>query len=304
MKSGEPKWRDVARRVRVRLEEADVDDAGREARWIVEAASGFGLADWFEARDQVAPSLPASRALELAERRAAGEPLQYVIGSWPFRRVDLMVDDRVLIPRPETERVVDVALAEAHHQGIRARRRRAAVEPPGPRAVLVDLGTGSGAIAISLAAELSGVEVWATDASRDALVVARANAAGNAVGTVRFAEGDWFEALDPTLRGRCSLVVSNPPYVSEAEWGRLAPEVADYEPRDALVAGPRGTEASERILGQVGQWLRPGGAVVLEIAPHQGSVLTGSALGAGLVDVAVETDLSGRDRVLVARRRA
>src|SRR5438105_5970876 len=141
----------------------------------------------------------------MVARRAAGEPLQYVLGRWAFRTLDLMVDRRVLIPRPETEQVVEVALAEARRLHAR---------------IAADLGTGSGAIALSLAAELPGVDVWATDVSADALAVARANLAG--IGTfaaarVRIQEGDWFGALPPELRGRLDIVVSNPPYIGDDE---------------------------------------------------------------------------------------
>ena len=175
---------------------------------------------------------------EMVRRRVAGEPLQYVLGGWEFRGLDLFVDHRVLIPRPETEYVVEVALEEAERSGLRRSRRAVAlVEPEAPAAV-ADIGTGSGAIALALEAELADVEVWATDVSEDALAVARANVAGCAATRVRIAAaGVWFEPLPERLRGSLRLIVSNPPYVAEHEVAELPQEVAGHEPRGALVAG-------------------------------------------------------------------
>ena len=186
-----------------------------------------------------------SAAAPMASRRAAGEPLQYVFGHWPFRRLDLFVDPRVLIPRPETEQVVEVALGEA-------RRLASAGGGSGAGAglVIVDAGTGTGAIALSLATELGpGVvaEVWATDASTDALAVATSNLEAvrmSSAGCGRAAAHDV--GAGKLARSRCrlgsgarvDLVVSNPPYVSEAEWDGLAPEVR-LEPR-RRVGGRRG----------------------------------------------------------------
>src|SRR5439155_1362369 len=174
---------------------------------------------------------------DMVERRVAGEPLQYVLGAWGFRTLDLLVDRRVLIPRPETETTVEVALEQA---------KRVDDDP----VVVVDLGTGSGAIALSMATEHDTAEVWATDASADALEVARANLTG--VGSrvaprVRLCEGWWFDALPGELRGHVDLVVSNPPYVADNE--TLPPEVRDWEPLAALFAGPTGLEAIELVLG-------------------------------------------------------
>lgn len=226
----------------------------------------------------------------MVDRRRRGEPLQYVLGVWSFRRLELVVDRRVLIPRPETEAVVDVALEEL-----------ARVAPERPLAV--DLGTGSGAIALSLALEVPRARVWGTDRSEPALAVARANLAGmgSRVATrVRLAAGDWFGALPDDLRGQVDLVVSNPPYVGAAE--SLPAEVAEWEPPEALIAGPTGLEDVERIVGEAPVWLRRPGAVVIEIAPHQAEAAAGLARRAGFDDVDVRPDLSGRLRALVGRR--
>jgi release factor glutamine methyltransferase len=227
----------------------------------------------------------------LVERRAAGEPLQYVLGRWGFRQLDLFVDDRVLIPRPETEQVVEVALGELR-------------QLPGPDPVIVDLGTGSGAIALSLAAEGGKGAVWATDHSAGALAVARANLAGmagRAATRVRLVEGSWWDALPGELQGRVSLAVSNPPYISSREMATLPEVVAAWEPHDALEAGPTGLEAIEVIVAGSPTWLARPGALVVEIAPHQAGAVGALARAAGFSDVRVETDLAGRERALVAR---
>lgn len=267
----------------------------QEARWMIEEVSGeaWNLLDGSPGRP---PERAGARLESMIERRLAGEPLQYVLGSWSFRHLDLMVDRRVLIPRPETEQVVENALAEID----RIRSRSA----PAPLTV-VDLGTGSGAIALSLARERSGVEVWATDVSPDALAVARANLAGlagSAATRVRMVGGEWWGALPADLHGAVDLVVSNPPYVSEREMHELDPVVAKWEPRQALVAGPAGTEDLEFLIGTAPGWLRTGGAMVLELAPHQAAAMAGAAGRAGFVDVEVAQDLSGRDRVLIGRK--
>jgi release factor glutamine methyltransferase len=258
-----------------------------EARWLLEEVTG----DQHPAGQPTAPALGRFEAL--VERRAAGEPLQYVLGRWGFRTLDLMVDRRVLIPRPETEQVVEIAL-------------RVLDELADPH-VAVDLGTGSGAIALSLAAERTGLEVWATDLSADALAVASANLAGlggHAAARVRTALGDWWSALPHHLQGRIDLLVSNPPYVAAAEMAELDPTVTYHEPTTALEAGPTGLEAIRQILGGADSWLRPTAAVVLEIAPHQADSAATIAREAGLTDVSINQDLAGRDRALVARRQA
>jgi release factor glutamine methyltransferase len=253
----------------------------------VEEVSGVDRSRWGE----TATAAGRARLAVLVERRLAGEPLQYVLGRWSFRGLDLLVDRRVLIPRPETEVVAEVALAEA---------RRAAAP-----FVAADLGTGSGAIALALAAELPDAEVWATDRSAEALAVARANRGAvdpSAASRVHFAEGMWYEALPGGVRGRLWVIVSNPPYVTEAEFAGLPGEVRDHEPTAALVAGPTGRESLEELVAGGLDWLAPGGALVLELAPDQAAPMREVAGMAGYEGVAVHRDLAGRDRVLVARK--
>lgn len=282
-------WRQLRDESLARLTAAGIEDAAQELRWIVERASGRSAADQVVALDEPATVREVTFVDQMVTRRAAGEPLQYVLGRWGFRTLDLLVDRRVLIPRPETEVVAGLAVDAL-----------AALGRPG---IAVDLGTGSGAIALSLAAERwPNVEVWASDASADALAVARANLAGlgRRAGVVRLVEGDWFAALPPELAGTIDVVVSNPPYVADGE--PLAPEVADWEPREALVAGPDGLDDLRRIVAEAPRWLAPGGVLVVEIGETQGAAVVELAMVAGLVDATVHPDLAGRDRAVVARR--
>jgi release factor glutamine methyltransferase len=231
--------------------------------------------------------------------------LQYVLGRWGFRTLDLMVDRRVLVPRPETELVVEVALSELRL--IRSCARSAldgsALDEPvvgGP--LVADLGTGSGAIALSIAAEAPWAQVWATDASADALAVATANRSSLGLDRrVRLAAGSWYEALPGALRSRLSLIVSNPPYIAEAEVPGLPVVVREWEPKEALVSGPTGLEAIAHVLAGARAWLSAPGSVVVELAPHLADAAMAVARSAGLVEVAVHDDLVGRPRVLVAR---
>jgi len=230
--------------------------------------------------------------LAMLERRLLGEPVQYVLGHWSFRQLDLMVNRHVLIPRPETEVVVDVALAELDRLGR-------------PRPRVADLGTGSGAIALSIACERPSADVWATDVSPAALSVASANLAGlgsRAVQRAHLHQGSWWQALPGELAGSLDLVVSNPPYIAHSELASLATEVKEYEPLSALVAGPDGLEAVRAVLEGCPAWLAPEAAVVVEIAPHQAGPAQELARSAGLQSVHVHQDLAGRDRALVARR--
>jgi release factor glutamine methyltransferase len=261
-----------------------------EARRIVERASGREGPDWLLTLDEPVPQRALPFFDDMVERRAAGEPLQYVLRRWGFRTLDLLVDRRVLIPRPETEVVVEVAIRELRR-----------IDPRRP--LVADLGTGSGAIALSIAVEVTGAHVWATDASEDALAIARANLAGlgsPAAVRVRLVQGRWFDALPAAFRGQFDVVVSNPPYVGAAE--ELPAEVADWEPYDALVAGATGIEAVSELVDGARQWLAPGGALVVEIAPHQAAEAVRLAGEAGFDEVDVRPDLNGRARVLVARR--
>lgn len=265
-----------------------------DARRIVARAGGFTWAELTLVESETASGRASAWIQAMVERRRQGEPLQYVLGVWGFRNLELLVDRRVLIPRPETETVVDIALGEL---------RRGAVGVGSNHPLVVDLGTGSGAIALAIASEMANTRVWATDVSADALAMARANLAGTGSAVaprVTMCEGSWFQPLPPQLAGHVDLIVANPPYVGADE--ALPAEVGDWEPSQALVAGPLGLEAVNEIVGQASDWLIPGGSLVVEIAPHQAGDASAAAMAAGLVAVHVHPDLVGRPRALVARR--
>lgn len=281
-------WRQLRDEAIARLAAAGVDDAAQEVRWMTERATGRSMAEQVLTLDEPATVREVASMDQMVERRCAGEPLQYVLGQWSFRTLDLLVDRRVLIPRPETEVVAGLAIDEL-----------AGLGRPG---VAVDLGTGSGAITLSLAAERwPHVEVWGTDASADALAVARANLAalGRRATVVRLVEGSWFAALPEELRGRVDLVVSNPPYVATDD--PPPSEVADWEPMGALLAGADGLDDIRQIVAEAAAWLVPGGLLVVEIGETQGDAVRALAEAAGLVDVRIAPDLTGRDRALLAR---
>jgi release factor glutamine methyltransferase len=294
-------WRELRAEVADALTAAGLENAGGEARFIVEEGSGFGPSEWNDVADRVAPERAAAKVREMCARRTRGEPLQYALGAWSFRGLDLMVDARVLIPRPETEWVVEVALEEAERLGLRRVRKRPALDAV-TRAIGVDLGTGSGAIALALEHALPELEMWATDVSEAALAVASANTAGCGATRVRLATGSWFAALPGELRGRLSLIVSNPPYVAEHEVATLPDEVARFEPRDALVSGPTGMEAIIELIDRSPDWMAARATVVCEIAPQQADAVVERTRAAGYDDAFVRPDLTGRPRVLVARR--
>ena len=262
----------------------------REARFLCEHAAGLDATDFNLAQNETVTQRMGLHVHEMARRRLAGEPLQYVMGRWAFRRLDLLVDSRVLIPRPETELVAEIALSYAQRVS--------------PTRVIVDLGTGSGAIGLSLADELPerGTSVWLTDDSQDALHVARANVAaiGRRGANARIVQGSWYAALPDSLRGAVDVIVSNPPYIADGD-----PDVEDivtrYEPHQALFAGVDGLSSLRIIVDGAREWLRPGGVLVCEIGHRQGSTVSELCDRAGLTQVEVRRDLTGRDRVVVAR---
>jgi release factor glutamine methyltransferase len=279
-------------------EVTDVVGDPDEARWIVAHALGATPARLALRLGEPVGAGESAEARLLAKRRATGEPLQHVLGSWGFRTLDVRVDGRALVPRPETEQVVEAALLEAR----RLWRSSSSL-------LATDLGTGSGVIALSLALEgPPGIQVWATDVSAAALELAGANletlAASNpaAAARVHLAAGSWFAALPARLRGAVDLVVSNPPYVSEGEWETLPADVRHHDPYGALVAGPDGLEATKLIVTEAPQWMAAHGVLVLELAPHRATEAADLATRSGFAEVELRPDLSGRHRVLVARR--
>jgi release factor glutamine methyltransferase len=233
----------------------------------------------------------AARFERWLSRRLAGEPVQYITGWAAFRSLDLEVDPHVLVPRPETEGLVEHVL-----QVLRAEAARW----PLPR--VLDLGTGSGAIALAIATEYPAATVTATDASAEAVAVAQRNAARLAAGDrVRFLAGSWFDALGAD--DRFEVVVSNPPYIAESEREALPIDVRDHEPAQALFSGATGLEALTEIIGEAPRHLVAGGLLALELAEARAREVMAWLEGAGEWEGAeLHNDLAGQPRVLLARR--
>ncbi len=272
-----------------RLAESGVYKPRLNAELLLSHCTGRSRVDIYAYPERPIPREAREGFAAAVERRAAGEPLQYITGSKGFRHLDLQVDRRVLIPRPETELLAQRALEAA-----------AAMEG---RPVVVDVGTGSGCVAISVAVECRSAAVFATDISADALEVARANAARQGVEErIAFRRGDLLEALEGELRGLLDVVVSNPPYIREDEFPGLPPEVRDHEPYIALVAGPTGMEVQLRLMRQALSWLSPRGVLLIEGGADQVEKLAALALGMGYGKVCAHEDLNRLPRVLEARR--
>ena len=226
-------------------------------------------------------------------RRAAREPLQYILGRASFRELELAVDPRVLVPRPETEVLVDEVLAWTKAREIAG---------GGEGLTALDVGTGSGCIALSLAHEGPFARVVATDVSGDALDVARGNAeAAGLADRVELRAGTLFEPLAPDERFH--VVVSNPPYVAAGEAGELEPEVAQWEPGGALYAGEAGMDVLDALVAGVARHLEPGGLLALEVGLGQAEAVAGGIRAAGGFDAPrIRRDLAGRQRIVLAGR--
>jgi release factor glutamine methyltransferase len=263
------------------LAEAGIDTARLEAELLLARACDDCARAllYMELQRELAP--PSREAYEsLLARRARREPLAYILGHWGFRRLTLKTDKRALVPRPETEIVVERALE--HLRGMNAPR-------------VLDVGTGTGAIALAIVDEDPDAVVTAIDVSEDALALARENADIVGVnGRLRLLEHDLTQGLG---NDAFDLVVSNPPYIEPEDIGTLQPEVRDWEPRIALVAHG----ATEAVARAATAALRPGGWVVLEIAENQAERVTAVLRELGYENVRVSPDLAGRDRVIEAR---
>jgi release factor glutamine methyltransferase len=252
-----------------------VESPRLDAERLLARALGLTRIELYTQHDRPLTDAERAAARELVRRRGQREPLAYVLGDWDFRRLTLKTDARALVPRPETEIVVERCLALLE-----------GVERP----AVVDVGTGSGAIALALAQERPDASVHATDLSPEALDLARENAAANGL-DVAFAEGDLLAGL----AGPFDLVVSNPPYVEADELAGLEPEVRDWEPRGALVDEGQ----TERLARAAREVLR--GSIVLEV--HEAHAARVSALleELGYAQATISADLAGRERVVDAR---
>jgi len=268
----------------------NVPDARLDAELLLRHVLGKDRA-WLFVHMQDRLDDQAQRSYErIIDRRKLREPLQYITGSQEFWGVPLTVTPDVLIPRPETEFVVEAALKAV-----------SGITTP----VIVDLCTGSGCIAISLAKELPKARIFATDRSDRAVHVAQENARQNDVADrIRFLEGDLFEPVEEMdIRGRIDVIVTNPPYVRSGDLTTLQPEVRDFEPEMALVAGPEGTEVAERIIHQAPGYLKLGAPLIMEMGIGQTAALRKileSTHKFGSIEIV--RDLAGIERVITAER--
>jgi release factor glutamine methyltransferase len=272
---------EVVRRGTTYLERHGVDAPHVSAEELMMRVLGTDRASVYARRDGLTTEEARAYGRALC-RRCTGTPLQHLTGEQGFRRLVLTVWPGVFVPRPETEILVDVALEVLE----------GAAESP----VVVDLCTGSGAVALAIADEQPGVRVWATDVSEDAIALARENAARLGL-PIEALVADLFEGLPSELRGTVDLVIANPPYLAEDEEPTLPVEVR-AEPPKALYGGP---ELTERLLRGAAGWLRPGGTVAIEIREDTAGVTVAAARAQGFLDPFVRKDLAGRDRVVAAR---
>ncbi len=267
-----------------RLASAGADDARLEAEVLLAFASGADRAHLLASLpDAVAPD-SRRRFESLLARRLAHEPLAYILGHREFYAIDVACAAGALIPRPETEMLVELALDEVRERGGGVR--------------IVDVGTGSGAIAIAIAINTPDAHIVAIEASPEALALARRNVEQYGLqGRIELRQCDLLEGA-----GVLDVIVANLPYISEADWAALAPEIRDHEPREALVAGPTGTEVVERLLEQAPEHLPPGGVLAAEIGDTQAErVLDAARRCFPGARSCVMKDLGGRDRMLVVR---
>ena len=280
---------DALRAARARLAGSASPDA--EAEELLGRLLGLGRSQLTLRRDESLTPEQDARLEAWVARRASGEPVQYITGRAAFRGLDLAVSPAVLIPRPETEGLVEAVLGVLREELARW---------PKPR--VLDLGTGSGAIALAIASECSPATVTATDASDAALAVARANAtACSLAGRVQFLLGDWFDPLPDDER--FEVIVSNPPYIATGERDALSEVVRAFEPAEALFSGATGLEALREIVDDAPRHLVTGGLLALELAEMRArEVADWLPGGHDWEEVRLRDDLSGRPRVLLAHR--
>ena len=281
-------WEELLSETTRRLEG---DNSALEAKWMIEEVSG--VTNLHDYQEQAKP-IQLKRLSKLIARRLTGEPLQYVLGRWQFRELDLFVDDRVLIPRPETEILVGYALEECKSKKNQLDETRSLN--------VADLGCGSGAIGLSIAREIQEVSVWCTDVSEGAIAVTRANLAGLGMAgqKVSISQGSWFEALPQEMLEKFDVIISNPPYISDSE--ELPLEVSEWEPSSSLRSGPLGTEDLSFLLNNSIEWLSAEGQLILELAPMQAGQMVEEAKNLNFREVQLRNDLTGRDRVLMAKK--
>ncbi len=274
--------RDILQQYAIRFQQAGVESARLNAELLLARVLGVSRGELIALGDRGLTPVEHEHFAEFARRRLAREPVDYILGEREFYGRSFHVRPGVLIPRPETETIIDVVKRE----------------PPRASGWAADIGCGSGALAVTLALEVPGLRVLATDRSKAALQVARENALSLGASRVFMARMDALEAA----AGPFTLIVSNPPYIDPDDAANLQPEVGRYEPPEALFGGAQGLDTPARFLRYAAQRLAPGGMCVFEHAFNQGERMRELALQAGLHEVRTVDDLSGLQRVLVARK--
>jgi release factor glutamine methyltransferase len=276
-----------------RLSAAGIESARLDAEILLASMLGVERGGLYMNDDRALDDSELARFRSLIARRERGEPVSYIIGRREFWSLDFIVTPAVLTPRPETELLVETALGFARRRLLKDRRLH-----------ILDVGTGSGAIAVALAEEIPGAEIVATDVSPDALEIARSNARRhNVEQKIRFLAGDLFAPV-AELAGWFDLIVSNPPYIRRDDIAALPRDVRDYEPRLALDGGADGLDFYRRIAREAPRYLSAGGFLAIEIGAVMGEEVGRLLTDAGFSSVRVDKDLAGSERVVSARAMA
>lgn len=273
----------AAAAARLRAAGFSPDAADRDAAVIARGVLGWSLADWLSHRHEESQPAFVTRFDALVTRRATHEPVAYLLGTREFYGRDFIVEPGVLVPRPETELLIDSALAWVRTAAVRT---------------VVDVGAGTGCVAITLALEHPGLSIVATDCSPEALAIARRNAAALGAASVEWRLGDLLDRI----QGPVDLIVSNPPYVPERDRASLQPDVRDFEPALALFGGPDGLDVVRRLIPSAHARLAPGGALMMEVGIDQSPAVTRLLETAGFSDITWHPDLQHIPRIVTARK--
>ena len=277
------------------LKKTDIDSPGINADTLLSFVLSCDRTELYTNPDEILNDTDIRRYKDLINERIRHVPLQYITHRVEFMSLDFFVDEHVLIPRPETEILVETVLSNAHDKQYSNRK-----------ITIMDIGTGSGNIAISLAKNLNNVEIYASDISQEAIAIAKTNVQRhNVADKICLLRGDLFDAFSSSVeKGQVDFTVSNPPYVSESEWKNLEPELRDHEPREALVGGKDGLCFYSQIIKNAADWLMPDGYLIIEIGETQANSIIKLMESEGhYEDIEIIKDLQGKERVISARRK-
>jgi len=282
------------------LEAAGIDEAFADAELLVFHAANMDRIDAYVNNPEVKSS-DSAKVRRLLQRRLKGEPIQYIVGQIEFLGLTIKVGRGVLIPRPETELLVEEAIKAVMRNkiSVASKEKNALRVTQRASQSVLDLCTGSGCIALSLAKEFPDAEVYGTDLSKEALVYAKKNAKANDIKNVTFLQGSLFE---PVKGKAYDLITANPPYIRRSELETLQREIRDWEPISALDGGEDGMDFYRTILSSADQFLNPGGSLFLELGYDQAEAVKKVAKRQGFLDLAVINDYAGIGRILAVRR--